>query len=244
MSEEPLRHSGEDAPVGAFERSAVVPRLGGEVLRDERGPLGERIANLPGHVDETLRLLGLARAVAKGEDCGEPGEAWAYRSLPVDVPQLPSPDGTRDFGAPLSDSSPGAQLVFLRTTDATGRWTVAQTPVDEHGDPYRGMDPDRLSPRVTPSGGGVLVGDDSTRGVTVLDRDATGRYHVLPAPDDTVLLPAGGGAPLDVKMASLRNLTDANGRRYDIRNLRSFQTTFCDDYWNWGYYVAFSWPLD
>lgn len=56
-------------------------------------------------------------------------------------------------------------------------------------------------------------------------------------PDDYLLRfePAGGGASLDVKMASLRNLTDANGRRYDIRNLRSFQTGFCDDYWNWAW---------
>lgn len=31
---------------------------------------------------------------------------------------------------------------------------------------------------------------------------------------------------------------------WQVRNLKSFETGYCDDYWNWGYYVAFSWPLD
>lgn len=31
---------------------------------------------------------------------------------------------------------------------------------------------------------------------------------------------------------------------WQVRNLKSFETGECDDYWNWGYYVAFTWPLD
>jgi len=149
---------------------------------------GSTPAALPtlGALDDQGVLMGAAT------DSGTAGEAWAYRRLPEDVPPLPAADGRRAFGPPISATAPGSQLVFLRTTDAQGRWSVAETPVDQAGRPYRGLDPNRLSARITPKGGGLLVGSDSQRGttpVTVLVRDTTddARFRMLPDPDGSIL---------------------------------------------------------
>jgi hypothetical protein len=91
-------------------------------------------------------------------------------------------------------TAPG-QLVFERATDADPDWTIAETPLDEEGHVYRGMNPDRLSARVTPHGGGLLVGQDSTRvsgkQEVVLAREPGGRFRMLPEPSAGVLLAAG-----------------------------------------------------
>ena len=55
--------------------------------------------------------------------------------------------------------------------------------------------PDRMSARIAPHGGGLLVGNDSTRPsgrqTVVLAREPTGRFRVLPEPSAGVLLGAG-----------------------------------------------------
>jgi len=123
---------------------------------------------------------------------GRPGETWAYRQYPLSL-QLPEFGGQRLlFGA--GGSNPSPQLVFLRATDENG-WQVAQTPRDENGNPYRGPDPNPRSPRITPKGGGVLVGKDSSRAsgarTVVLARNPGGLFRALPAPPAGVLLAAG-----------------------------------------------------
>ncbi len=141
-----------------------------------------------GTADASTVLMGAATA-------GQPGEAWAYRMLPLDVP-APGGSGQTTF-APVSKagSSAAGQLVFERATDANPDWTIAETPLDEQGQAYRGMDPDRISARIAPHGGGLLVGQDSTRvsgkQTVVLVRDPGGRFHVLPEPPTGVLLAAG-----------------------------------------------------
>ncbi len=62
------------------------------------------------------------------------------------------------------------------------------------------MAPDRPSAQIAPHGGGLLVGEDSTRPsgkqVVVLARDPGGRFQVLPEPPAGVLPEAGeGGDP-------------------------------------------------
>ncbi len=143
-----------------------------------------------GTADSSTVLMGAATA-------GAPGEAWAYRVLPLDVPP-PSGSGEVTFAsAGKASSSAHGQLVFERATDADPDWTIAETPLDEEEHPYRGMDPNRLSARITPHGGGLLVGQDSTRPsgkqTVVLAREPGGRFHVLPEPPAGVLLAAGEG---------------------------------------------------
>ncbi len=62
----------------------------------------------------------------------------------------------------------------------------------EEGHVYRGMEPNRLSARITPHGGGLLVGHDPTgptgKQTVVLARDPGGRFHTLPEPPAGVLL--------------------------------------------------------
>ena len=145
-----------------------------------------------GTADRSTVLMGAATA-------GEPGEAWAYRVLPLDVPPPSNASGRVQIAAPPSGSSSG-QLVFERATDADSDWTIQETPLGEEGQPYRGMAPDRLSAQITPRGGGLLVGEDSTRPsgrqVVVLARDPGGRFHVLPEPPTGILPEAGvGGDP-------------------------------------------------
>ena len=145
-----------------------------------------------GTADRSTVLMGAATA-------GEPGEAWAYRVLPFDAPPPSNASGRAQFAAPPSGSSSG-QLVFERATDADSDWTIQETPVGEEGQPYRGMAPDRLSAQITPHGGGLLAGEDSTRPsgrqVVVLARDPGGRFRVLPEPPAGILPEAGvGGDP-------------------------------------------------
>ena len=144
---------------------------------------------LLGTADASTVLMGAATA-------GAPGEAWAYRVLPNDVPppSLESADAT--FATPSTEgvTAPG-QLIFERATDADPDWAIAETPLGEDGHVYRGMNPDRMSARITPHGGGLLVGQDSTRvsgkQAVVLARAPGGRFQMLPEPPAGVLLAAG-----------------------------------------------------
>jgi hypothetical protein len=142
-----------------------------------------------GTADASTVLMGAATA-------GTPGEAWAYRVLPDDVPpaSLESADATFATPSTAGVTAPG-QLVFERATDADPDWTIAETPLDEEGHAYRGMNPDRFSARIAPHGGGLLVGQDSTRvsgkQAVVLAREPGGRFRMLPEPPAGVLLAAG-----------------------------------------------------
>jgi hypothetical protein len=147
-----------------------------------------------GTADQSTVLMGAATA-------GEAGEAWAYRVLPLDVPAPSDASGRAAFAAPPSGSgTPPGQLVFERATDAAPNWTIYETPLIKEGQPYRGMQPNRLSARITPHGGGLLVGQDSARPageqIVVLARDPGGRFQELAEPPAGVLLAAGeGGDP-------------------------------------------------
>jgi hypothetical protein len=147
-----------------------------------------------GTADQSTVLMGAATA-------GAPGEAWAYRVLPLDVPAPSDASGRAAFAAPSSGSgTPSGQLVFERATDADPNWTIYETPLNEEDQPYRGMQPNRLSARITPHGGGLLVGQDSARPagkqIVVLARDPGGRFQVLPEPPTGTLLGANeGGDP-------------------------------------------------
>ncbi len=141
-----------------------------------------------GTADASTVLMGAATA-------GQPGEAWAYRVLPRDAPPPSGSEQVAFAPAGKASSSAQGQLVFERATDADPDWTIAETPLNEAGLLYRGMDPDRMSARITPHGGGLLVGDDSTRAsgeqTVVLARDPGARFHMLPEPPAGVLLAAG-----------------------------------------------------
>ena len=144
-----------------------------------------------GTADRSTVLMGAATA-------GAPGEAWAYRVLPLDVPAPSVGSGNAAFAIPpAGGAAPPGQLVFERAADADPAWTIQETPVDEEGKPYRGMEPNRFSARITPHAGGLLVGQDSTRPTgkqtVVLARDPGGRFRVLPEPPAGVLLGAGEG---------------------------------------------------
>lgn len=160
-----------------------------------RGAGAAAVGPLPllGVADPEMTLIGAAPA-------GEPGEAWGYRQLPLAVGAVRVGTRSLAFGPSPSPAQPDPQLAFVRHTDASG-WQVFDTPVDEAGDPYRGPFPNRLSARMTPAGGGVLVGRDTSRPVgeqvVVLDRDPGGRWRALAAPPPGVLLPAEGEAPAE-----------------------------------------------
>jgi hypothetical protein len=187
--------------VGAIAGVALLAMLG-VVLYAHLTVSGARAATAAGDpqpqpvlgtADASTVLMGAATA-------GEAGEAWAYRVLPLDVPVPSSSSGRVQFAA-AAGSSPQGQLVFERATDADSDWTIAETPLDEAGQPYRGMAPDRPSAQITPHGGGLLVGEDSTRPsgkqLVVLARNPSGgRFQVLPEPTAGVLPEAGvGGDP-------------------------------------------------
>ncbi|MGB7685700.1 MAG: hypothetical protein WBL45_07935, partial [Solirubrobacterales bacterium] len=151
-------------------------------------PPGTAPLPLLGSADPELELMGAAPA-------GEPGEAWGYRSLPLSVGAVRVGTRQLQFGPPANTAVPDPQLVFVRHTDAGG-WQVFDTPRDAAGQPYRGPFPNRLSPRITRSGGGVLVGRDTSRPVgqqvVVLHHAPGGSWRELPAPPPNVLLPVEG----------------------------------------------------
>ncbi len=153
----------------------------GEVVETTVGPLPEL-----GAADTGTVLMGAASS-------GEPGEAWGYRRLPLDVASAEVGSRSLDF-APTAPGSTVPQLAFVRHTDDAG-WQVYDTPVDVNGDPYIGPVPNRLSARITPDGGGVLVGRDTTRPpaeqLVVLAHDPGGGWRELKGPPQSVLFPAG-----------------------------------------------------
>jgi len=171
-----------------------VHLTGGRGARADTGA-GEGATPQPvlGTADQSTVLMGAATA-------GAPGEAWAYKVLPLDVSPPVDTSGRDAFAPTPGAGSSQGQLVFERASDEDSDWTIAETPLDEAGQPYRGMQPNRLSTRITPYGGGLLVGEDSTRSqgkqTVVLARDPSGRFQVLPEPPAGVLLAAGeGGGP-------------------------------------------------
>jgi hypothetical protein len=159
------------------------------------GEVSSEAAPLPllGAADSETTLIGSAPA-------GAPGEAWGYRQLPLSVGAVASGAGQLAFGPQPSPSSPVRQLAFLRYTDATG-WQVFQTPVDSNGNPYRGPVPNRLSARITPTGGGALIGRDPSRPAgeqaVLLFHEPGGSWRAVQAPPPAVLLPAEAGEPAE-----------------------------------------------
>ncbi len=178
--------------------------LAGSGARADTGGSDPQPQPVLGTADAGTVLMG-------AETAGEPGEAWAYQVLPLDAPPPSNASGRVQFAPPPSGGSPPGQLVFERATDADSNWTIAETPLGETGaQPYRGMQPDRPSARIAAHGGGLLVGQDSSRPsgsqVVVLARDPGGRFKVLPEPGAGVLPQAGeGGDP------SAGTLAEGNG---------------------------------
>jgi hypothetical protein len=131
------------------------------------------------------------------------GEVWGYRLLPLSVGSVTAGSRTLPFGPQTDLSGQRQQLALVRYTDSSG-WQVYDTPV-EGGQPYRGPSPNRLSARITASGGGVLVGRDTSRPpseqAVVLFHDPGGSWRALPAPAPGVLLPAEGEAPAEALAA-------------------------------------------
>ena len=125
------------------------------------------------------------------------GATWAYRRLPLDTPAAVFGTTTLAYGALGSGSTP-PQLAFLSQSGDEG-WQIAQTPLDEQGKPYRGPNPNPRSARLTPSGGGVLVGQDGARQpasqLVALRRQPGGVFRVLDTPPTNVLLPADDPSP-------------------------------------------------
>ncbi|MDW5597977.1 hypothetical protein VSS74_26720, partial [Conexibacter stalactiti] len=159
------------------------------------------VATTPARAAGTAQpVLGLADSetiVMGAATAGAAGETWAYRQAPLDLPLLQEPAGLLAFGPVANPTSPSQQLFFERYDDATGVWSAAQTPVDEQGQPYRGPRPNAASARITPRGGGVLVGSDPQRArgsqTVVLVRNATApgdRFTALPQPPADIVLPA------------------------------------------------------
>jgi hypothetical protein len=151
---------------------------------------------LLGVADPGTILMGAAPA-------GEPGEAWGYRRLPLTVGAVSVGTRRLRFG-PQTGTPPIPQLAFIRHTNANG-WQVFDTPVDEAGNPYRGPAPNRLSARVTPAGGAVLVGRDGTRPAgeraVVIHHEPGGLWRVLDDPPIGVLRPPEGEAPAESLVA-------------------------------------------
>jgi hypothetical protein len=178
-------------PVAAF-TVALAALLGlahpgsGESATPAAGPLP-----LLGPADSATILMGAATA-------GEPGEAWAYRQLPLSVGVVEV--GTRRLAFGPQASPAQVQLAFLRHTEANG-WQVFDTPLDESGDPYRGPAPNPRSARITPGGGGVLAGRDLQRPagkqVVVLHRQPGSAWRALQPPPPEALLPVEGERPAE-----------------------------------------------
>ena len=47
-----------------------------------------------------------------------------------------------------------------------------------------------------------------------------------------------GGPPVDIAMGQTQMLVASPARYFDAKNLRSFETGWCDDYWNWSYWAV------
>jgi hypothetical protein len=146
-----------------------------------------------------LPLLGAADAGMTLMGASASGEAWGYRQLPLAVGAVRV--GSRELQIdPEVGTPPEPQLAFLRHTEASG-WQVFEMPLDEAGEAYRGPIPNRLSARITPAGGGVLVGRDLRRPVSeqlvVLLHDLGGRWRAMQPPPPGVLLPVEGEAPAE-----------------------------------------------
>jgi hypothetical protein len=169
-----------------------LAHLAGSGARADTGGSDPQPQPVLGTADSNTVLMGAATA-------GEPGEAWAYRMLPLDVPPPSDASGRAQF-APTSGSSPPGQLVFERATDSDPNWTIQETPLGEDNQPYRGMQPNRLSGQIAAHGGGLLAGQDPARAAgqrsVVLARDPGGRFRMLPEPPAGLLPAAGeGGDP-------------------------------------------------
>jgi hypothetical protein len=145
---------------------------------------------LLGSADAGMTLMGAAPGA---------GETWGYRELPLAVGEVRVGARLLAFGQPAEPTQP--QLAFLRQA-GSGGWRVFDTPLDEHGDPYRGPTAaNRLSARITPAGGGVLVGRDTSRPVgeqlVVIHREPGARWRLLEPPPAEALIPAEGGQPAE-----------------------------------------------
>ena len=71
-------------------------------------------------------------------------------------------------------------------------------------------------------------------------------HFVVVATAACLAVACGGKAPIEgvgaagaggVAMGATEQFV-ASGRTFRARNLRSFQTEWCDDYWNWAYWVV------
>jgi hypothetical protein len=155
-------------------------------------PAGRGVpASGPRSPQPVLGAAGLDMVLMGAAPAGEPGEAWGYRQLPLTVGAVAG--GRRTELGPVADPlQPQPQLVFVRHTAAAG-WQVFETPRDLEDRAYRGFSPNRSSARITPPGGGVLLGRDPDRTpdrqVVVLRRDPGGQFRELAPPPDGVLLP-------------------------------------------------------
>ncbi len=105
-----------------------------------------------GVADLGVKLMGAA-------DDQAGGEVWGYRKLPLSLAPPKVGGQALEFGSQPSNAGFDPQLAFLRWTRATG-WRYEQTPQDESGRALRGFLINERSARVTPSGGGLLLGAD------------------------------------------------------------------------------------
>jgi hypothetical protein len=159
-------------------------------------------------ISAPLPLLGVAdpeTVLLGASPGGAPGEAWAYRELPLAVGEVRVGTRRLDTVPPPGGGPADPQLAFVRHTEANG-WQVFDLPVDEAGQPYRGPVPNPLSGRTTHGGGGVLVGRDLDRPsagqLVVLYHDPGKNWRALLAPPVGIppagaLRPAEGGAPAE-----------------------------------------------
>jgi hypothetical protein len=184
--------------------AAVLPDASGQV---SGGPVGPQ--PVLGAADSGMELMGAAATT---------GETWGYRQLPLSVGAVIADGRALPFGAPADPADPEPQLAFVRHRPGT-EWQVAETPVAEDGvTPYRGMVPNRLSARVTPRGGALLVGTDPERPldrqVVVIRRDPGDRFRVMPAPPVDALLPGealAGERGLGRAVVAARDETQGTG---------------------------------
>ncbi len=150
-----------------------------------------------------LPMLGTADVGMTLMGATASGEAWGFRQLPLAVGAV-SVGGRSVPIAPAQGTPPRPQLAFMRHAEG-GSWQVFATPLDEAENPYRGPVPNPSSARITPAGGGVVVGRDLDRAggeqLVVIRRDPGADWRVLPLPPAGVLLPAEGEAPAETLAA-------------------------------------------